>query len=177
MAIGDGTDPFHVDGAAEQMHRDQGLGGRGNRRFRLIEIDQVAALLHIHKHRRRAHGADRFGRGKKAERCRDHLIARTNPQGPQRQDQGIGAAVAANRKRHAAGGCEVVLKPGNRGATDVLATAQDLQHGLIKSLSELMDLLAEAEGGHLHGGQLKPVAMPAIAGGCQLLVHPSALAR
>jgi hypothetical protein len=68
-----------------------------------------------------------------------------------------------------------VLKPGNRGATDVLATAQHLQHGLIKSLSKLLNLLAEAEGGHLHGRQLKPVAMPAIAGGCQLLVHPSAL--
>ena len=68
-----------------------------------------------------------------------------------------------------------MLKLGNRGATDVLAAAQHLQNGLIKSFSELLDLLAEAEGGHLHAGELKPLVMPANAGGCQLLVHPWAL--
>ena len=65
-----------------------------------------------------------------------------------------------------------MLKPSNRGATDVLAAAQHLQHGLIKSLSKLLDLLAEAEGGHLHKGELKPLAMHSNSGGCQLLVHP-----
>jgi len=142
------------------VHRQQGPGNRRDRRFQLIEIDQVAALLHINKHRRGAHGADRFGGGEKAEGSRDHLIAWTDAQAPQGQDQGIGAAVAADGVGHATGRGEVGFKAGDRGSADVLTTAQNLEHSLIQSCAQLLNLLAEAERGHLHGKQLTSPTTP-----------------
>ena len=146
------------------MDRQQGPGGGGNGCLQLLQIDQVAALLHIHKHRRRAHSADRLRGGKEAERGGDHLIARADAQAPQGQDQGIGAAVAADGMGHPTGGGEVLLKAGDRGAADVLTAAQYLKHSPIELSSQLLDLLAEAERGHLHGEQFKLLTTLAAAG-------------
>jgi hypothetical protein len=153
---GDGADPRHVHRAAKQVDRQQRFGGRGDRGLGLIQIDQVADRVHVDKHRRGAHGADRFGGGKEAEAGGDHLIAGADAQAPQRQDQGIGATVAAHRMGHAAGRGKGLLKDADRRPADVLAPAQHLEHRLVQVVTELLELLAEAEGGHLHGANLKP---------------------
>ena len=57
--------------------------------------------------------------------------------------------------RHAAGGGKGLLKQADGRPTDVLASAQHLEHRLIQGVTELVELLAEAEGGHLHGANLK----------------------
>ena len=155
VAAGDGADPLHVHRAAEQMHRHQGTGGGCDRRLDLIQIDQIGVRVHVHEHGRGAHGADRLGGGEEAEGAGDHLVAGADAQGPQRQDQGIGAAVAAHCVGHAAGPGEGLLEAGDAGAADVLATAQNLQYGSVEFLPEVLELLAETEGRHLHGGHLK----------------------
>ena len=155
VALGDGAHPRHVHRAAEQVHRDEGLGGRGDRRFRLIQIDQVAGGIYIHEHGGGAHGADRLGGGEEAEGGGDHLIPRPDAQAAQRQNQGIGAAVAAHGVGHTHRLREGRLELGDRTTADVLAAAQHPQHGLVEVLAERVDLLAEAERGHLHGGNLK----------------------
>ena len=161
MGRGDRADPLHVHRPAKQVHGQQGFGGGRDRRLELVEIDQVGALLHIHKHRRGTHGADRFGRGKEAEGAGDHLIPRADAQAAQGQDQGIGAAVAADRELRANAGGELAFKGSDHAAADVLAAAQDLEHGLVQLLTEVLELLGEAERGHLHEDNLKP-PIPAI---------------
>ena len=123
MARGDGADALHVHRTAEQVHRQQHLGGGGDRGLELLEVDQVGALLHIHEHRRGTHGADRFGRGEEAEGAGDHLITGAHAEAAQGQDQGVGAAVAA----HGVGGAhrfgKGLFEGGDHATTDVLAAA------------------------------------------------------
>lgn len=42
-------------------------------------------------------------------------------------------------------------------APDVLAATQHLQNGVFEAFTQLMKLLGEIEGGHLHGGNLNPL--------------------
>ena len=138
------------------MHRHQCPGGRGDRRLQLIEINQIAGGVHIHKHRPCPHGTDRFCGGKKTKRTGDHLIAWAHPQGPQGQHEGIGAAVAADGMGYAAEFGKGRFEIGNQLAADVLAAAQHRQHRLIKLFPQLGKLHAEVERGYRHGAQLTP---------------------
>ena len=154
---GDRVDALHVHRPAEQVHWQQGAGGGGDGRLDPLGIDQIGATRHIHEHRDRPHGTDRLGGGKKTEGTGDHLVTGPDPQGPQGQDQGIGAAVAADRMGNATELGEGLLKAGDGAPTDVLTTAQHGQHSLLKAGSEVLQLLAEAEGRYRHGGNLNPV--------------------
>ena len=158
VAFGDGHQSAHVHRPAEQMHRHQGLRRRGDRRFDLIDIDQVRGRVHIHEHRRGTDGADGFSRGKKTEGAGDHFIPGTNAQGSQSKDQGIGATVAAHCMAavHACG--KGVFKLLDLRSADVLTAAQHVQHRLFEVLAQIADLLAEAEGGHLHKQKLKRIS-------------------
>ena len=55
----------HVHRSPEQVHRHQRLGGRCDRGFDLIEIDQISAGVDIHENRRGTDGADGFSSGEK----------------------------------------------------------------------------------------------------------------
>jgi len=59
----------------------------------------------------------------------------------------------------------MLLELGNRGPADVLPTAQHLQYGIFEGFTKLMKLLGEIEGGHLHGGHLKPRSWALDPGG------------
>ena len=137
------------------MHRHQGLGGRGERRFDLIKINQVSGWVHINEHRCGSDRTDRFRSGEKTEGAGDDLIPRADPQSPQGQDQRIGAAVAADGVAGADAGGKGLLKLLNLRSADVLPAAQHIQDGGLKIRAQIRDLLAEAEGRHLHKAKLK----------------------
>jgi hypothetical protein len=101
-------------GRPNRWNGHQGLGGGGDRRLQLVEVDQIGALLHIDENGRGAHGADRFGGGKEAEGAGDHFVTGTDAQAAQGQDQGVGAAVAADREGRARAGGEVPFEGGDR---------------------------------------------------------------
>ena len=132
MLIGNRHQPVHVHRAAKEVHRHQGAGGRADRCTDLVEINQIGGGINIHKHRGCPHRTDGLSGGKKTERAGDHLITRPNAQAPQGQDQGIGAAVAANGVGAAAEAGKRSLKFLNHRTTDVAAAAQHLQHRLVQ---------------------------------------------
>ena len=147
----------HVDGPSEQMHGQQRLSRRRDRCFDLIEIDQIGGSIDIHKHRCGTNGADGCSGGEKTEGTGDHLITSANAEGPQGKNQGVGAAVAAHGMAAAADYGEGLLELFDLRSTDVLATAQHVQHRLFEVLAQITDLLAEAEGRNPHKQNLKRI--------------------
>ena len=141
VGFGDGHQAVHIHRSAKQMHRHQGLRRRRDRRFDLIQIDQVSGGVHIHEHGRGTDGADGLSGGKKTEGAGDDFIARPDPQGPQAE---------AGGKR--------VFKLLDLRPADVLAASQYIQHRLFEVLAQIADLLAEAEGGNLHKQNLKRIS-------------------
>ena len=137
MTPGNGGQLLHVHRPAKQMHRHQRPSGGRNRRLHLLKIDQVGLGIDIHKHWFCANRADGFGCGKKAEGAGDDLITRANTEAPERQDQCISAAVAADGMFAAAEAGKSFFKPLDDRAPDVLAAAQDIQHSLLEVFPQI----------------------------------------
>ena len=54
-------------------------------------VDVVGLRVDVHEHRRGPPAGDRPGRGEEGVRGRDHLVARPDPEGHQRDQQRVGA--------------------------------------------------------------------------------------
>ena len=85
MHLGNLENALHLTGLAIDVHRQNGFGARGNRRFEARGVDVVRAGIDIHKDGRRAHMRYGRGRGDKSHGCGDHLVARANAAGQERQ--------------------------------------------------------------------------------------------
>jgi hypothetical protein len=75
------------------------LGARRHRGERGGRVDQVRGRVAVHEHDARPDTGDRFGRRDEGVRGQDRLVARPDPDGPQRQFQRIGAV---RRRRRSA---------------------------------------------------------------------------
>ena len=139
------------------MHRHQRLRRRRDRRFDLIEIDQVGGGVHIDEHRCGPDGADGLSCGEETEGTGDHFVARADAQSSQGKDQGVCAAVAAHGLAAADADGEGFLKLFDLRSADVLTATQNIQHRLFEVLAQIADLLAEAEGRNLHKQKLKRI--------------------
>ena len=108
------------------MYRQQDPGAGPNGGLHLIQIQQIAAGVHIHKHGAGPYCADGLSGGKEAEGGGDHLMAGAHLQGPQRQDEGIGATVATHPMGCAHTLSKGVLELGHHLAADVLPGVEHL---------------------------------------------------
>lgn len=91
----DRHEAWHIDHIPGQMHRDDGLGRRRDRRFELVEI-HTKAVVTIDEHGAGANLVDRADRGDEGVCGRNDLVARPDAACPERQFQCIGSRIDAD---------------------------------------------------------------------------------
>jgi hypothetical protein len=126
MFAGDFSNRLHVRALAIKMDWDNGLGPGSNRRLDLCRVDAFGLRIAIHQHCRRAGNPDGFGSGKKGVGVCDALVAGADPQGHQRQPNGVGPVADSNGVFGSAKGGELAFKAFKHRAEDVLAALDDL---------------------------------------------------
>src|SRR5262245_27200224 len=91
----------HFRRAAGQMHRDQRPGARRDRPFQKRRID-VVVLGDVDEYRLGSGCDDHPGGGDEGVRAGDHLVARSDPEGLENQEQRVGSACDPERVGHLA---------------------------------------------------------------------------
>ena len=91
-----GEERLHLRRAAEQVHGQDGLGPFGDGRLDQGHIDVEGLPVDVHEDRCGPDCADGLRRGEKGEGAGYDLVAGTDPQGTQADDQGIRAGVEAD---------------------------------------------------------------------------------
>ena len=90
VAAGEVPQRRHVRALAEEVHGQQAAGARRHRHLRGGGVHQVGAGLDVREDRHRP-GADDGGHGRhRRVGDGDHLVARADVQGLQRQEEGVG---------------------------------------------------------------------------------------
>ena len=115
-ALRDFHDDIHLRWLAEQMHRQDRLGARGDRRLDLRRVEIVAVVLHVHEDDLRSGQRDGFRRGDPTVTRGDDLIAWPDAEHFQRDENGVRAIAAAHAVLHA-----VFLRVGFFKVGDILA--------------------------------------------------------
>jgi len=88
VLVADRGEAVHLDGATGEVDGHDRAGATRDRRLGRVEVDQPGAVGHrVEQHRRRAGVLDRIGRGDKRHRRDQDLVAGSDPEHPQRQDQ------------------------------------------------------------------------------------------
>jgi hypothetical protein len=113
-------DRRHVGRLPVQMHRQDRLGPWCNRPLDQFDVDQIVVGIRVDQHRRRARVGDRQCRGDKSVGGRNHFVARTNAQRPQRQGERGGSVGDAETVFAAAKLGKRLLEVGNLVAEDEL---------------------------------------------------------
>ncbi len=134
MRRGNGVDFIHVGALAIEADRHDGARAGRNRRRQLADIHVAGVGFDIDKHRLGADQCNDFGSGHERERRRDHLIARSDIQRHQRDQQRLRAAGHADAVRGADEARELLLQLRDFRTQDVLAV---IQHPLYTRIDRL----------------------------------------
>jgi hypothetical protein len=92
----------HVSALAIEVHRDDGLGPRGHTGFHLLHGEVERRGVDVHKDRYPPQADHGCSSGEEGERCRDDLIAVTDADRHQSQQEGIAPRGDADSMRCAA---------------------------------------------------------------------------
>ncbi len=141
---GDGLDRVVIRGKAEEVDGDDGAGaksaadGAGQRvegrvalfdgldgLLQLRRVDVEGGGIDVHEDRRRAEEADHLGGCDEGEGGREDGVARTDLEGHERHQEGVGARGAADGMLHADVGGERRFQFPDLRAVDVLAVGEN----------------------------------------------------
>ena len=125
MPAGDRHHGPHVDAAAVEVDRDDRPGPLRDGGLQPGHVHQQRFRVDVDKARERATACDRFGGGGEGVRDRDHLIAGTDAERPQRQLQGIRAVAAGDRLARAAVGGELSFEVAHLLPLDEVRRGED----------------------------------------------------
>lgn len=147
MPVGDRQDRIHIGQPTVQMHRDDGPGARRDGALDHGRVDVEGPRIGIDQHRRCAGIADGGDRRDEGHRRGDHLIARPDAEGEQRQVQRRRARVQRDRLARPAIGGEAALEGLDARAGDIGAARQGLEHRGIEFLANARILRADIKQG------------------------------
>ena len=102
---------------------------RRDRCFDGVDIEVVALGVDIDEDGSGSRATDRTGRREERERSRDDFVPFANVEGLQRDDEGIGAGVAADREPRVAIRSDLFFKTGDFIAEDELLFGEDFFDG------------------------------------------------
>ena len=138
VAPGDRHHGAHVDAAAVEVYRDDGPGPGRDRGLHSGYVHQQRLWIDVDEAWDRAAPDDRLGRGGEGVRDRDHLVAFTHVNRPQRQLERVGAVGAGHRLPHSAIRGELSFEAAHflaldevRGGEDTIDRRVDLRAKLL----------------------------------------------
>ena len=152
VCAGQGEHAVHVGALAEEVHREDGLGARGDLAGRVFEVEVEADRAGIDENRGGPHPRDAAGGGEEGERRHQNLVPRPDPQRHQRQQDRVGAGRNAQRVPRAGQRLEVAFEGLDLRPHDELPAAEDPQKGLRQLGFERVVLGVDVEQRDGHGG-------------------------
>ena len=160
---GDRADAHHVGGYAEQVHWDDGSSPCGDRCLDTLWVDVEAVWLDIYEHRSGTKTTDGTSGSEECKRGGDDLIAWTDAERPQRQQECVGTRGAAHSAGYVQKQRDLALEAGDLLAADKALTLDDRLHRLRDLRGKALVLKAEVEEGNGHVDQrfsVKPALPP-----------------
>ena len=159
----DRQDRIHVGGASKQMDGDDRLRPLADLLRHVGRVDQIGDRIDVGEDRHRAESRDGAGGGEEGVAGQDHLVARLDVKGHQRQEQGVAAGGARDHVRHAERLREFGFQVVNVWAEHEFSGVADTVEGTADRVAEHGILTIERQQGH--GGQKAAGIGAAVMGG------------
>ncbi len=146
----EGHHGVHVGRLPEEMHGHDRLRPWRDLAGGVLDVHVEAVEAGVGEDRRRARARDAAGRGEEGEARADHLVARPDPQGHQREEDPVGARRDADRVLDARELGDLRFEVLDFRAEDELPGAQHALEGALElSLeSQVLDVQVEQGNGH-----------------------------
>ena len=157
----DRVDRCKVSALTIQRHRHDGPRTRRDGRLEERRIEVPGPPVDVYEHRRRPGERDHFARCDERERRRDHLVATTNAERHERDQERVRAARGRDAVSRAGIARKRRLELGDLGAQDELAMVQHLGHARVDRRLDASVLglqIDEIHGGHLGGATVYTLA-------------------